>query len=82
MTHLILKGGKFGGDDVFRQRDQIYWLEKLCSTHIASLGYFTNFMTTPYNVTISHPEHYGVASMTDQDPSATSDTFITSRYAG
>jgi hypothetical protein len=54
----------------------------LCSTRIASLGYFTNFMTTPYNVTISHPEHYGVASMTDQDPSATSDTFITSRYAG
>tara|TARA_R110000868_G_scaffold23657_4_gene94862 strand:+ start:680 stop:2539 length:1860 start_codon:yes stop_codon:yes gene_type:complete len=77
------KGGKFGGDDVFSPAGSNILVGEniMLNTH-CFVGYFTNFMTIPYNVTISHPEAlWGSTSMTDQDPSATSDTFITSRYA-
>lgn len=77
------KGGSFGGDDVFSPAGSNILAGEniLLNTH-CFVGYFTNFMTTPYNVTIAHPEVlWGSTSMTDLDASATSDTFITSRYA-
>jgi predicted metalloprotease with PDZ domain len=77
------KGGDFGGDDVFSPAGSniIAGENFVLNTH-CFVGYFTNFMTTPYNVTISHPEAlWGSTSMTDQDSSATSDVFVTSRYA-
>ncbi|MBX9887368.1 MAG: peptidase M61 [Flavobacteriaceae bacterium] len=77
------KGGNFGGDDVFSPAGSNILVGEniMLNTH-CFVGYFTNFMTTPYNVTISHPETlWGSTSMTDQDPSTTADTFITSRYA-
>lgn len=46
------------------------------------VGYFQDKKDLPYNVTITHPTAlWGVTSMTDLDVSATSDKFITSRYA-
>jgi predicted metalloprotease with PDZ domain len=77
------KGGDFGGEDVFSPAGSNILAGEniLLNTH-CFVGYFTNFMTIPYNVTISHPETlWASTSMTDQDASATSDTFITSRYA-
>ena len=77
------KGGNFGGDDVFSPAGSNILEGKniMLNTH-CFVGYFTDFMTTPYNVTITHPEAlWGSTSMTDKDASATSDTFITSRYA-
>lgn len=53
----------------------------LLNTH-CFVGYFTNYMSTPYLVTISHPAGlWGATSMVDQDASATNDLFVTSRYA-
>ena len=77
------KGGDFGGEDVFSPAgSNILAGENIMLNTHCFVGYFTNFMTIPYNVTISHPETlWGSTSMTDQDASATSDTFITSRYA-
>jgi predicted metalloprotease with PDZ domain len=77
------KGGDFGGEDVFSPAgSNILAGENIMLNTHCFVGYFTNFMTVPYNVNISHPETlWGSTSMTDQDPSATSDTFVTSRYA-
>jgi predicted metalloprotease with PDZ domain len=77
------KGGNFGGEDVFSPAGSniLSGQNILINTH-CFVGYFTNFMTTPYNVSISHPESlWGSTSMNDLDSSTTSDTFITSRYA-
>jgi hypothetical protein len=52
---LTEKGGNFGGDDVFRQLDQIFGWKNYVEHTLASLVILL-FMTTPYNVTISHPE--------------------------
>ncbi len=46
------------------------------------VGYFQDKMDLPYKVTISHPETlWGATSMTDLDTTATSDVFVTTRYA-
>jgi predicted metalloprotease with PDZ domain len=46
------------------------------------VGYFQDKMDIPYRVTISHPEIlWGATSMTDLDTTATSDVFVTARYA-
>lgn len=77
------KGSSFGKDDVFSPAGSNIDAGKnvMLNTH-CFVGYFTNFMSTPYKVAISHPtEMWGATSMTDIDTSDTNDVFITSRYA-
>ncbi|EIA10495.1 peptidase M61 [Flavobacterium frigoris] len=77
------KGTGFGQDDVFSPAGSNIDAGKniMLNTH-CFVGYFTNFMSTPYKVAISHPaEMWGATSMTDIDASDTNDVFITSRYA-
>ncbi|SDW74492.1 M61 family metallopeptidase [Flavobacterium degerlachei] len=77
------KGTGFGQDDVFSPAGSNIDAGKniMLNTH-CFVGYFTNFMSTPYKVAISHPaEMWGATSMTDIDSSATNDVFVTSRYA-
>ncbi|MFT5963666.1 MAG: putative metalloprotease with PDZ domain [Flavobacterium sp.] len=79
----IEKGTGFGQDDVFSPAGSNIDAGKnvMLNTH-CFVGYFTNFMSTPYKVAISHPaELWGATSMTDIDSSDTNDVFITSRYA-
>lgn len=74
---------KFGEDEIFSPAGSNIDAGKnvMLNTH-CFVGYFTNYMSTPYKVTISHPATlWGATSMTDQDASTTSDTFVTSRYA-
>jgi len=77
------KGTKFGDEDIFSPAGSNIDAGKniMLNTH-CFVGYFTNFMSTPYKVTITHPETlWGSTSMTDMNASTTADTFITSRYA-
>jgi predicted metalloprotease with PDZ domain len=77
------KGTQFGSEDVFSPAGSNIDAGNniMLNTH-CFVGYFTNFMTVQYKVTISHPATlWGSTSMTDLDPSTTADTFITSRYA-
>jgi predicted metalloprotease with PDZ domain len=77
------KGTKFGAEDVFSPAGSNINAGKniMLNTH-CFVGYFTNFMSIPYKVTIAHPATlWGSTSMTDLDPSTTTDTFITARYA-
>ncbi len=53
----------------------------LLNTH-CFVGFFDNFKDVNYKVTVQHPETlWGATSMTDTDPSNTTDVFITSRFA-
>lgn len=53
----------------------------LLNTH-CFVGYFTNFMTIPYKINISHTaEIWGATSMDDMDSSVTNDLFLMPRYA-
>lgn len=77
------KGTKFGAEDVFSPAGSNIDAGKniMLNTH-CFVGYFTNFMSIPYKVTIAHPATlWGSTSMTDLDASTTADTFITTRYA-
>lgn len=77
------KGTGFGQDDIFSPAGSNIDAGKniMLNTH-CFVGYFTNFMSTPYKVAISHPaEMWGATSMTDIDASETNDVFVTSRYA-
>jgi predicted metalloprotease with PDZ domain len=77
------KGTKFGDEDIFSPAGSNIDAGKniMLNTH-CFVGYFTNFMSIPYKVTIAHPATlWGSTSMTDQDSSTTADTFITARYA-
>ena len=77
------KGTKFGDEDIFSPAGSNIDAGKniMLNTH-CFVGYFTNFMSIPYNVTITHPAAlWGSTSMTDLDTSTTADTFITARYA-
>lgn len=76
-------GKKFGGDEIFSPAGSNIDAGKniMLNTH-CFVGYFTNYMSIPYKVTISHPAAlWGATSMTDLDASTTNDKFITSRYA-
>ena len=76
-------GKGFGKGDIFSPAGSNIEAGKniMLNTH-CFIGYFTNYMSTPYKVTISHPAGlWGATSMFDQDPSATMDVFITTRYA-
>lgn len=77
------KGTQFGQDDIFSPAGSNIDAGKniLLNTH-CFVGYFTNFMTIPYQVTVSHPaDMWGATSMTDTDDSTTLDVFTTVRYA-
>ncbi len=77
------KGSGFGGGDIFSPAGSNIDAGKnvMLNTH-CFVGYFTNYMTTPYQVTISHPaDFWGATSMIDLDASTTNDVFTTSRYA-
>jgi predicted metalloprotease with PDZ domain len=76
-------GKNFGGDEIFSPAGSNIDSGKniMLNTH-CFVGYFTNQMSIPYRVTISHPsELWGATSMTDLDASATNDAFVSSRYA-
>jgi predicted metalloprotease with PDZ domain len=82
-TYDIEKGKGFGSDEVFSPAGSNIDAGKniMLNTH-CFVGYFSNYMAVPYKVSVSHPaELWGATSMTDQDPSATNDLFLTSRYA-
>ena len=77
------KGRGFGTGDVFSPTGSNIDAGKniLLNTH-CFVGYFTNYMSTPYEVTISHPAGlWGATSMIDEDASTTNDIFETPRYA-
>lgn len=53
----------------------------MLNTH-CFVGYFTNYMSIPYKLTVLHPAKlWGATSMIDQDSTATKDLFSTSRYS-
>lgn len=53
----------------------------MLNTH-CFVGYFTNFMAIPYQVSISHPAAlWGATSMIDQDSSVTNDVFKCTNYS-
>ena len=76
-------GRGFGNDDIFSPSGSNIDANKnvMLNTH-CFVGYFTNFMSIPYRLTVSHPaELWGATSMVDQDSTATNDVFISSRYS-
>lgn len=77
------KGTGFGKDDVFSPAgSNINAGENFMINTHCFIGYFDNFLATPYQVSISHPSNlWGSTSMTDQDNSTTNDLFVTARYA-
>ena len=77
------KGRGFGSEDIFSPSGSNIDAGKnvMLNTH-CFVGYFTDYMSVPYIVNISHPaELWGATSMTDQDPATVNDLFVTSRYA-
>lgn len=77
------KGTGFGKDDVFSPAGSNISAGEnfMINTH-CFVGYFDNFLATPYQVSISHSTNlWGSTSMIDQDASTTKDVFVTSRYA-
>ncbi|NDP26723.1 MAG: peptidase M61 [Flavobacterium sp.] len=82
-TYDTEKGKGFGSEDIFSPSGSNIDAGKnvMLNTH-CFVGYFSNFMTTPYKVNIAHPAAlWGATSMTDQDSATTNDVFVTSRYA-
>ncbi len=76
-------GKGFGEGDVFSPAGSNIDIGKnfMINTH-CFIGYFSNYMAIPYQVTIAHPAGiWGATSMIDQDASTTTDLFVTSRYA-
>lgn len=76
-------GTGFGKEDIFSPAGSNIEAGRniMLNTH-CFVGYFTDFLASPYQLTVSHPETlWGATSMTDKDSSASSDTFVTSRYA-
>jgi predicted metalloprotease with PDZ domain len=76
-------GKDFGDEDIFSPAGSNIDTGKnvMLNTH-CFVGYFTNFMSIPYKLTVSHPAQlWGATSMMDQDSTATNDVFISSRYA-
>ncbi|WP_366184729.1 peptidase M61 [Flavobacterium ovatum] len=77
------EGTEFGEGDIFSPAGSNILANKniMLNTH-CFVGYFSNLMTTPYRIQISHPAKlWGSTSMIDLDASDTSDTFITSKYS-
>jgi len=76
-------GKGFGSDDIFSPSGSNIDVGKnvMLNTHCFA-GYFANYTTIPYKLTVLHPAKlWGATSMIDQDSSETKDTFISSRYS-
>jgi predicted metalloprotease with PDZ domain len=77
------KGTGFGNDDIFSPAGTNIneGVNFMVNTH-GFVGYFQDKLDVPYKVTILHPDTlWGATSMTDLDPSQTTDVFTTPRYA-
>ena len=82
-TYDIETGKGFGSDEIFSPSGSNIDAGKnvMLNTH-CFVGYFSNYMQVPYQLTVSHPaDFWGATSMTDQDAATTNDLFVTSRYA-
>jgi predicted metalloprotease with PDZ domain len=76
-------GGGFGKEDIFSPAGTNIdaGVNFVINMH-GFVGYFQNLKDIPYKVTIAHPETlWGATSMTDLDATATTDVFLTPRYA-
>lgn len=76
-------GGGFGKEDIFSPAGTNIdaGVNFVINMH-GFVGYFQNLKDIPYKVTIAHPETlWGATSMTDLDTTATTDVFLTPRYA-
>lgn len=76
------KGGNFG-DNIFSPAGTNIDVDKnfMINTH-GFVGYFTDLMTIPYRVSISHPATlWGATAMNDTDNSDIKDIFVSNRYA-
>lgn len=76
------KGTGFGSGDIFSPTGSNIEANKnvMLNTH-CFVGYFKEFMNTPYKLLISHPDNlWGATSMQDWDKSTTADLFKTSKY--
>ena len=76
-------GKGFGSDDIFSPSGSNIDAGKnvMLNTH-CFVGYFTNYMAIPYKLTVEHPAKlWGATSMVDEDSSATTDLFVSSRYS-
>ncbi|MBF2707593.1 M61 family metallopeptidase [Flavobacterium soyangense] len=77
------KGKGFGSEDIFSPCGSNIDAGKnvMLNTH-CFIGYFTDFMSVPYQLTVLHPAGlWGATSMIDKDSTDTNDLFVTSRYA-
>src|SRR3970282_2320715 len=82
-TYDVETGKGFGSDDIFSPSGSNIDAGKnvMLNTH-CFVGYFTNYMAVPYKLTVLHPAKlWGATSMIDEDSSATTDLFVTSRYS-
>lgn len=82
-TYDTENGKGFGKEDVFSPAGTNIdaGVNFMINMH-GFVGYFLDKIDLPYKVTISHPETlWGATSMIDLDTTATTDVFITSRYA-
>ena len=82
-TYDTETGKKIGDEDIFSPAGSNIDAGKnvMLNTH-CFVGYFTNFMSIPYQLTVSHPEQFwGATSMIDQDTTATKDLFLSSSYS-
>ncbi len=82
-TFDIEKGTGFGSGDIFSPTGSNIIADEniLLNTH-CFVGYFNDFLSTPYKVQVVHPAKlWGATSMTDLDTSDTNDIFKTSKYA-
>lgn len=82
-TYDLETGKGFGNDDIFSPSGSNIEEGKnvMLNTH-CFVGYFTNYMTIPYKLSVLHPDKlWGATSMIDKDSSATKDLFETSRYS-
>lgn len=77
------KGTGFGSGDIFSPTGSNIEANKniLINTH-CFVGYFKDFIETPYSLQINHPEQlWGATSMIDLNKSTTTDLFTTAKYA-
>ena len=82
-TYDTEKGRGFGTDDIFSPSGSNIDAGKniMLNTH-CFVGYFTNYMSVPYKLTVLHPaELWGATAMVDLDSAATKDVFVNSRYS-
>ena len=82
-TYDVETGKGFGSNDIFSPSGSNIDAGKnvMLNTH-CFVGYFTNYMTIPYKLTVLHPAKlWGATSMIDHDSSTTTDLFVSSRYS-